>query len=139
MGVGGCEMKTIGYTCRSVVLKVFGPGFNSRRLHQTSLARPRAFNVRGDHSLSSLPFRPNWLPAAPPTNFFSHRPCCSRDCAVSRKARRRIGETFNKKRLLLGSSPWISPCPFRYPAQRQGVGGTRSQEETEIVDETGTN
>jgi len=35
MGVGGCEMKTIGYTCRSVVLKVFGPGFNSRRLHQT--------------------------------------------------------------------------------------------------------
>ena len=42
MGVGGCEIKTIGYTCRSVVLKVFGPGFNSRRLHQTSLALPRA-------------------------------------------------------------------------------------------------
>ncbi|TKS61131.1 MAG: hypothetical protein EWM73_03004 [Nitrospira sp.] len=38
MGVGGCEMKTIGYTCRSVVLKVFGPGFNSRRLHQTTTA-----------------------------------------------------------------------------------------------------
>ena len=37
MGVGGCETKTIGYTCRSVVLKVFGPGFNSRRLHQTAL------------------------------------------------------------------------------------------------------
>jgi len=37
MGVGGCEIKTIGYTCRSVVLKVFGPGFNSRRLHQTAL------------------------------------------------------------------------------------------------------
>ena len=36
MGVGGCEIKTIGYTCRSVVLKVFGPGFNSRRLHQTN-------------------------------------------------------------------------------------------------------
>jgi hypothetical protein len=35
--VGGCEMKTIGYTCRSVVLTVFGPGFNSRRLHQTAL------------------------------------------------------------------------------------------------------
>ena len=34
MGVGGCEMKTIGYTCRAVVLTVFGPGFNSRRLHQ---------------------------------------------------------------------------------------------------------
>jgi len=38
MGVGGCEIKTIGYTCRSVALKVFGPGFNSRRLHQTSLS-----------------------------------------------------------------------------------------------------
>ena len=38
MGVGGCETKTIGYTCRSVVLKVFGPGFNSRRLHQTTIA-----------------------------------------------------------------------------------------------------
>ena len=38
MGVGGCETKTIGYTCRSVVLKVFGPGFNSRRLHHTALA-----------------------------------------------------------------------------------------------------
>ena len=36
MGVGGCEIKTIGYTCRSVVLKVFGPGFNSRRLHQST-------------------------------------------------------------------------------------------------------
>src|SRR6185436_9193566 len=34
MGVGGREIKTIGYTCRSVALKVFGPGFNSRRLHQ---------------------------------------------------------------------------------------------------------
>jgi len=34
MGVGGCETKTIGYTCRVVALKVFGPGFNSRRLHQ---------------------------------------------------------------------------------------------------------
>ena len=33
MGVGGCEIKTIGYTCRSVVRTVFGPGFNSRRLH----------------------------------------------------------------------------------------------------------
>ena len=42
MGVGGCEIKTIGYTCRSVALKVFGPGFNSRRLHQISLALPRA-------------------------------------------------------------------------------------------------
>src|SRR5437016_8769245 len=38
MGVGGCEMKTIGYTCRSVVLTVFGPGFNSRRLHHTTTA-----------------------------------------------------------------------------------------------------
>ena len=38
MGVGGCEIKTIGYTCRSVVRKVFGPGFNSRRLHQTTTA-----------------------------------------------------------------------------------------------------
>ena len=38
MGVGGCEMKTIGYTCRSVALTVFGPGFNSRRLHQTTTA-----------------------------------------------------------------------------------------------------
>jgi hypothetical protein len=38
MGVGGCEIKTIGYTCRSVVLTVFGPGFNSRRLHQTTTA-----------------------------------------------------------------------------------------------------
>ena len=36
MGVGGCEMKTIGYTCRSVVLTVFGPGFNSRRLHHAT-------------------------------------------------------------------------------------------------------
>src|SRR4029079_11423850 len=43
MGVGGCETKTIGYTCRSVALKVFGPGFNSRRLHQTrpSVTLPR--------------------------------------------------------------------------------------------------
>ena len=38
MGVGGCEIKTIGYTCRSVVRTVFGPGFNSRRLHQTTTA-----------------------------------------------------------------------------------------------------
>ena len=38
MGVGGGEMQTIGYTCRSVVLTVFGPGFNSRRLHQTTTA-----------------------------------------------------------------------------------------------------
>ena len=38
MGVGGCEIKTIGYTCRSVVLTVFGPGFNSRRLHQSTTA-----------------------------------------------------------------------------------------------------
>ena len=38
MGVGGCEIKTIGYTCRSVALTVFGPGFNSRRLHQTTTA-----------------------------------------------------------------------------------------------------
>ncbi len=38
MGVGGCETKTIGYTCRSVVLTVFGPGFNSRRLHHSTTA-----------------------------------------------------------------------------------------------------
>ena len=31
MGVGGCETKMIGYTCRSVALKVFGPWLNSRR------------------------------------------------------------------------------------------------------------
>lgn len=37
MGVGGCETKTIGYTCRHGALTVFGPGFNSRRLHQTTL------------------------------------------------------------------------------------------------------
>ena len=49
MGVGGCEIKTIGYTCRSVALKVFGPGFNSRRLHQTKLALPGAtLMVPGD-------------------------------------------------------------------------------------------
>ena len=35
-GRGWLRNKTIGYTCRSVALKVFGPGFNSRRLHQTS-------------------------------------------------------------------------------------------------------
>jgi len=40
MGVGGCETKTIGYTCRSVALKVFGPGFNSRRLHQPAPRSP---------------------------------------------------------------------------------------------------
>ncbi|GEM_PF-1825186 len=28
MGVGGCETKTIGYTCRAVALKVFGQGFD---------------------------------------------------------------------------------------------------------------
>jgi len=83
MGVGGCETKTIGYTCRSVVRKVFGPGFNSRRLHQTALracrwplyliivieasgytpqgfvseyARPRALNVRGDISLPPVKY-----------------------------------------------------------------------------------
>ncbi|SPP64498.1 hypothetical protein NITLEN_20138 [Nitrospira lenta] len=41
MGVGGCETKTIGYTCRSVVLKVFGQGFNSPRLHQSALCATR--------------------------------------------------------------------------------------------------
>ena len=46
MGVGGCETKTIGYTCRSVALKVFGPGFNSRRLHQSS---PLGYLTEGAH------------------------------------------------------------------------------------------
>ena len=51
MGVGGCELKTIGYTCRSVVLTVFGPGFNSRRLHHTTLVErelvPRSLLAHG--------------------------------------------------------------------------------------------
>ncbi|ALA56475.1 hypothetical protein NITMOv2_0031 [Nitrospira moscoviensis] len=37
MGVDGCEAKTIGYTCRSGALTIFGQGFNSPRLHQTAL------------------------------------------------------------------------------------------------------
>ena len=41
-GVGGRECKTFGYTCRTGVLKIFGQGFNSPRLHQTELARPGA-------------------------------------------------------------------------------------------------
>jgi len=36
MGVGGGETKTIGYACRTVALKVFGRGFNSRRLHHST-------------------------------------------------------------------------------------------------------
>jgi hypothetical protein len=36
MGVGGCETETIGYTCRTGALTIFGQGFNSPRLHQTS-------------------------------------------------------------------------------------------------------
>jgi len=36
MGVGGGEIKTIGYTCRRSALTVFGPGFNSRRLHHST-------------------------------------------------------------------------------------------------------
>ncbi len=89
MGVGGCEIKTIGYTCRSVVLKVFGPGFNSRRLHHTKLrlirrvrsnrggvvlfhqwlgfllARPRTLNVRGDISLPPVKYdRTSCVPPA---------------------------------------------------------------------------
>ena len=35
-GVGGCEYKTFGYTCRTGALKVFGQGFNSPRLHHPS-------------------------------------------------------------------------------------------------------
>jgi len=34
MGVGGCETKTIGYTCRAAALKIFGQGFESPHLHQ---------------------------------------------------------------------------------------------------------
>src|SRR4029079_6138082 len=53
MGVGGCETKTIGYTCRSVALNVFGPGLNSRRLHQTrpSVTLPRGplLSVKQSH------------------------------------------------------------------------------------------
>ncbi len=41
-GVGGRECKTFGYTCRTDVPKIFGREFNSRRLHQTELARPGA-------------------------------------------------------------------------------------------------
>ena len=37
MGVGSCETETIGYTCRTGALKIFGQGFNSPRLHQTAL------------------------------------------------------------------------------------------------------
>jgi len=51
MGVGGCEIKTIGYTCRSVALKVFGPGFNSRRLHQPAL-RPSDRGVSSQAEIS---------------------------------------------------------------------------------------
>src|ERR1043166_2590563 len=46
MGVGGCETKTIGYTCRSVGPKVFGPGFNPPRPHQTS---PLGYLTEGAH------------------------------------------------------------------------------------------
>ena len=55
MGVGGREMKTIGYTCRSVALKIFGPGFNSRRLHQPSplVIRPRGSRIRVDNCSST--------------------------------------------------------------------------------------
>lgn len=35
-GVGGRECKTIGYTCRTGALKIFGREFNSRRLHHVS-------------------------------------------------------------------------------------------------------
>ncbi|GIW54551.1 MAG: hypothetical protein KatS3mg082_0955 [Nitrospiraceae bacterium] len=38
MGVGGGETKTIGYTCRTGALKIFGQGFNSPRLHHAQLA-----------------------------------------------------------------------------------------------------
>jgi len=36
MGVGGRETKTIGYTCRSDALTIFGQGFNSPRLHHST-------------------------------------------------------------------------------------------------------
>ncbi len=45
-GVGGCECKTFGYTCRTGALKIFGREFNSRRLHQKGCPwaqRPGAF------------------------------------------------------------------------------------------------
>jgi hypothetical protein len=54
IGVGRCETQRIGYTCRRDVPTIFGQGFNSPRLHQTELARPRASNVRGDISLPYL-------------------------------------------------------------------------------------
>jgi len=41
MGVGGGETKTIGYTCRTGALKIFGQGFNSPRLHHTNLRLTR--------------------------------------------------------------------------------------------------
>ena len=34
IGVGRCEAKRIGYTCRRDVPTIFGQGFNSPRLHQ---------------------------------------------------------------------------------------------------------
>lgn len=69
MGVGGCETKTIGYTCRHGALTVFGPGFNSRRLHQATLrtyrrlTRPsgrwrRRMNVSGEYD----PCASHWTP-----------------------------------------------------------------------------
>ena len=61
MGVGGCETKTIGYTCRSVVLTVFGPGFNSRRLHHTKLHLVR--RVRSHRGGVVLCLRWDWIPA----------------------------------------------------------------------------
>ena len=51
-GVGGRECKTFGYTCRTGVPKIFGQGFNSPRLHQTSLARSG-----GSSGEASLPSR----------------------------------------------------------------------------------
>ena len=62
-GVGGCEYKTFGYTCRTGALTIFGQGFNSPRLHQREPTRPGATLMvpgrRADHPkvrFRSLPF-----------------------------------------------------------------------------------
>lgn len=57
MGVDGCETQTIGYTCRRSALTIFGPGFNSRRLHQTKLARPGANMMVPGDGIKHLPWR----------------------------------------------------------------------------------
>ena len=61
-GVGGRECKTIGYTCRTGALTIFGQGFNSPRLHHTTLRATRRL-IRRSLSSWSPPDKP------PPVGF----------------------------------------------------------------------